>query len=156
MAERYDQVLYQVRGLTYGDDENSEEGSMHARRPSQRTPAVAALDAAIAGIGRGGWTSEQARALIARLMDATGLDYDQRVDALGGALVSEAVRPHWESGLTAGEAHDRLCRNDSELAEVVESVATMLLGRAEAQDEARAMIAFVEAHLLAPDRSLKS
>lgn len=156
MAKRYDQMLYQVRGLRYGGDENRREVAMHAGHRLDRTPAVAALDAALSGIARGSWTTEQARELIARLLDATGLDYDQRVEVLGGALVSEAVRPHWESGLSAGEAHDRLWRNDSELAEVVESVSTMLLDRAEAQDEARAMIGFVEARLLAPDHSLKS
>ena len=70
-------------------------------------------EAVIAGVTSGKWTTAQVRALLARLLDATGIDYDQRVEALGGALVSEAVRPHWEPGLTAEEAHDRLCRSDA-------------------------------------------
>ena len=128
---------------------------MHDRHHTQPRGAVATLDAAIKAIPSGKWTCEQARALIAQLLDATDLDYDQRVEVLGGALVSEAVRPYWESGFTADEAHDRLWRNDSELAEVVESVSTVLLGRAEAQDEARAMIGLLETELLSPDRSLR-
>lgn len=156
MTKRSDQLLYQVRDMEYRGNETSGGISMHNRRSLQRTPAGTGLDAAMAAIARASWTTEQARALLARLMDATGLDYDQRVEVLGGALVSEAVRPHWESGLTAGEAHERLCRSDSELAEVVESVSTMLLDRAEAQDEARAMIGLVESRLRYSDHSLQS
>lgn len=156
MTKRSDQLLYQVRDIEYRGNETSGGISIHNRRSLQRTPAGTGLDAAMAAIARASWTTEQARALLARLMDATGLDYDQRVEVLGGALVSEAVRPHWESGLTAGEAHERLCRSDSELAEVVESVSTMLLARAEAQDEARAIIGLVESRLRYSDHSLQS
>lgn len=118
------------------------------RRPQPASPSL--LDAALAGVARGSWTAAQARQLILRVLDATGMDYDQRVEVLGGALVSEAVRPHWESGLSAGEAHDRLCRSDAELAEVVEAMSSMLLSRAEALEEARALIGAVETRLLAP------
>jgi hypothetical protein len=111
---------------------------MHARHQSTHTPTATALGVAVARLSREGWTPEQARALISRLLDATGLDYDQRVEVLGGSLVSEAVRPYWESGLSATEAHGRLAGNDPELAEVVEAVSTVLLARAEAQDDARA------------------
>ena len=54
------------------------------------------------------------------------------------------------------KARGGLWRNDSELAEVVEGFSTVLLARAEAQDEARAMIGFVEAQLLSPDLPLGS
>ena len=127
---------------------------MHERHQIQRMGAVAALDTARKSVPSAEWTCEQARVLIAQLLDATGLDYDQRIEVLGGALVSEAVRPYWESGSTADEAHERLCRNDSELAEVVESVSTVLLARAEAQDDARTIIRFLEAKLQTPGRSL--
>ena len=129
---------------------------MHARHQLPHAPAVAALDVAVERISRESWSSEQARALISRVLDATGLDYDQRVEVLGGALVAEAVRPYWESGLTPEEAHERLWSNDLELAEVVEGVSTVLLERAEAQDDARAIIGFLEAQLLAPDHSRRS
>lgn len=155
MTETSDQVLYHVLEMGYRGGDTSGGDSMPDRHRSLRMPAVAALDAAMASIARSTWTMEQARELIARLMDATGMDYDQRVDVLGGALVSEAVRPHWESGFTAGEAHDRLWRTDSELAEVIEAASTMLLARAEAQDEARAMIGLVESRLFSADPSLK-
>lgn len=149
MNQANDHVLYQVSGLPYDGDSTSRGDSMHARHQLPHAPAVAS-------IARESWTTEQARELVSRLLDATGMDYDQRVDVLGGALVSEAVRPYWESGLSVGEAHERLWANDSELAEVVEGVSTMLLARAEAQDEARAMIGFVETQLLSPDLSLRS
>ncbi len=106
-----------------------------------QSPVVAALDSMRAGV----WTADQVRDLVALLLDVAGLDYDQRVEVLGGALVSEAVRPFWEAGHSAAEAHDLLCRRDPELAEVVEALSPVLLGRAEAKDEARAAIGMVEA-----------
>ena len=127
---------------------------MHERQ--QRMRSVTTPDSLIANVKAGKWTNAQVRGLIARLLDATGIDYDQRVEALGGALVSESVRPHWESGFTAEEAHERLCRNDAELAEVVEAVSAVLLARVEAQEEARAMIGFVESQLRASSPSYKS
>ena len=156
MSQGNDHVLYQVSGLLYGSDNTSGGDSMHARQQLPHAPAVAALDLAVARVSGESWTTEQVRDLLSRLLDATSMDYDQRVDILGGALVSEAVRPYWESGLSAGEAHERLWRNDSELAEVVEGFSTVLLARAEAQDEARAMIGFVETQLLSPDLPLGS
>lgn len=155
MNARNDQVLYQVSGLEYGSGTTSGGTSMPARHRSADVPSGAALDRAVARIAGQSWTTGQARALVSRLLDAMGIEYDRRVEVLGGVLVSEAVRPYWETGLAAGEAHERLWRNDAELAEVVEAVSTVLLARAEAQDEARAMIGFVETQLLAPSRPLQ-
>ena len=155
MTARNDHVLYQVSGLGYGSDTIRGGTSMPAPHQSPDAPAVAALDRAVARIAGQSWTAEQARALVSRLLDAMAIDYDRRVEVLGGVLVSEAVRPYWETGLAAAEAHERLWRNDAELAEVVEAVSTVLLARAEAQDEARAMIGFVETQLLSPGRALK-
>ncbi|MEO6397565.1 MAG: hypothetical protein ABIP13_03760 [Tepidiformaceae bacterium] len=123
--------------------------SKHDHRRSLSAKGTA-LDTALVGVDRGAWSPSEARQLIARILDATTLDYDERVEVLGGALVSEAVRPHWESGLSAGEAHDRLCRIDPELAEVIEAVGGMLLSRAEAQDDARTLIGQVQSRLLSP------
>lgn len=86
----------------------------------------------------------EVRALITELLDAAGLDRDERVELLGGAFVTEAVRPYWNSGCSADEAHDALQVDDPELGEVVESIAPMLLGRAVARDESRRIIAEIE------------
>jgi hypothetical protein len=153
LKPRNDHVLHQVSGSVYDAGRITRGVSMHTRHQFPHTPTVAALDVAVERISRESWTSEQARDGISRLLDAMGMDYDQRVEVLGGAVVSEAVRPYWESGLTAGEAHARLWRNDPELAEVVEGVSTVLLARAETQDDARALIGFLETELLSPGRS---
>ena len=155
MTARNDHVLYQVSGMRYGSDIIGGGTSMPAPHQSPDAPAAAALDRAVARIAGQNWTAEQARALVSRLLDTMGIDYDRRGEVLGGLLVSEAVRPYWETGLAAGEAHERLWRNDAELAEIVEAVSTVLLARAEAQDEARAMIGFVETQLLSPGPALK-
>ena len=90
---------------------------------------------------------ETVRELVSGLLDAAGLDYDQRVEVLGGAFVAEAVRPYWEAGNSADDAHDLLRRNDDELADVVESLSPVLLGRAEARVEAHQALAEIEALL---------
>ena len=90
---------------------------------------------------------EAVRELVSGLLDAAGLSYDQRVEVLGGALVAEAVRPYWEAGSSADDAHDLLRRNDDELADVVESLSPVLLGRAEARVEAHQALAEIEALL---------
>lgn len=156
MPRTNDHVLYQLRLSEYDRPSTRKGSPMHERQRMQRTRPVVTPDTLISSVSAGKWTTAQVRGLVARLLDATGIDYDQRVEVLGGALVSEAVRPHWESGLTAEEAHERLCRNDAELAEVVEAVSAVLLARVEAQDEARAMIGFVEAQLLNSSPSYKS
>ena len=82
----------------------------------------------------------EVRALITELLDAAGLDRDERVEVLGGALVTEAVRPYWNDGCGADEAHEALLVDDAELGDVVEAISPMLLGRAEARDESRRII----------------
>lgn len=86
----------------------------------------------------------EVRALIAELLDAAGLDRDERVEVLGGAMVTEAVRPYWNNGCRADEAHEALLLDDPELGEVVEAIAPMLLGRAEAREESRRLIREIE------------
>ena len=92
---------------------------------------------------------EAVRELVSELLDAAELDYDQRVEVLGGALVAEAVRPYWEAGNSADDAHDLLRRNDDELADVVESLSPVLLSRAEGRVEAHRALAEIQS-LLSP------
>lgn len=70
-----------------------------------------------------------------------GLTPEQRIDVLGGAFVAEAVGPQWQSGASAREAHESLRLDDAELADAVEAVAQVLLGRAESRAEARKALA---------------
>ncbi len=89
-------------------------------------------------------TAMEVRALITELLDAAGLDRDERVELLGGALVTEAVRPYWDEGRSAEDAHAALQIDDPELSEAVEAVAPMLLGRAEAREESQRLILDIE------------
>lgn len=89
-------------------------------------------------------SAEDVRALVVALLDAAGLDRDQRVELLGGALVTEAVRPYWAEGMTAAEAHAELQVDDPELSEAVEALSPMLLGRAHAREESRQAIHALE------------
>lgn len=89
-------------------------------------------------------SSEGLRGLISGLMDSAKLNRDERVELLGGLLVSEAVRPYWESGLDAEGAHRALRNADPELADAVEAVSPMLLGRVEAHNDAQLAIVELE------------
>ena len=91
--------------------------------------------------GAQGASTDHLSALVCGLLDAAGLTPEQRIDVLGGAFVSEAVSPHWKSGASAMEAHDALRVADEELADAVEAVAQVLLGRAESREEARDALA---------------
>lgn len=93
-------------------------------------------------------TANDVRILIEQLLDAAGLDRDERVEVLGGALVAEAVRPYWSAGATADEAHGELQRDDLELSEAVEAIAPMLLGRAEAREASRRIILEIEQEMV--------
>jgi hypothetical protein len=73
---------------------------------------------------------ERLRDLIAQLLDVAGLPHDDRVDVLGGALVSEAVRPHWLATDSPEDAHARLRQQSPELADAIEAIAPLLYGRA--------------------------
>jgi hypothetical protein len=78
------------------------------------------------------------------LLDETSLGNEDRVQLLGNALVMEALRPFWIDGRSPGEAHRMLRSADPELADAVEALAPMLLGRAEARDAAQRAVAEVE------------
>ena len=81
---------------------------------------------------------------MATLLDGTSLSNEDRVQLLGNALVMEALRPHWVDGRSPGEAHRLLRTSDPELADAVEALAPMLLGRAEARDDGQRAVAEVE------------
>jgi F420-0:gamma-glutamyl ligase len=91
--------------------------------------------------GAQGASTDQLCSLVCGLLDAAGLTAEQRIDVLGGALVAEAVRPHWAESASPDEAHDALRVADGELADAVEAVAQVLLGRAETREAATAAIA---------------
>lgn len=90
---------------------------------------------------------EQLSEAIQGLLDHSGLAPEARVQMLGGALVLEALRPYWGDGRTPADAHALLRRDDPELADAIESIAPMLLGRAQAQEDARAALDAVNALL---------
>ena len=94
-----------------------------------------------------GSTAELAEA-IAAILDETPLRMDDRVQLLGGALVMEALRPFWTDGRTPLEAHEQLRAHDPELADAIEAIAPMLLGRAEVREESEAAVSAVEELLL--------
>jgi hypothetical protein len=75
---------------------------------------------------------------------AAGLSHDERVQLLGGAFVTEALRPYWQDGVSPVEAHERLRTEDPELAAVIEAIAPMLLGRTEARVAGEAAVRWVE------------
>jgi hypothetical protein len=90
---------------------------------------------------------EQLSEAIQGLLDRSDLSSEERVQVLGGALVLEALRPYWGDGRTPADAHALLRRDDPELADAIESIAPMLLGRAQAQEDAQAALDAVNALL---------
>jgi hypothetical protein len=88
-----------------------------------------------------GASSDELTRLVCGLLDAAGLTPDQKLEALGGAFVAEAVRPHWAESSAAEEAHGALRISDEELADAVEAVAQVLLGRSETRAAAREALA---------------
>lgn len=107
-----------------------------AQYAAARASALARMLAQADGV-----STDQLSSLVCGLLDAAGLSPEQRIDVLGGAFVSEAVRPHWAKDARAEDAHDALRTTDAELADAVEAVAQVLLGRAESREEARAALA---------------
>lgn len=97
--------------------------------------------------GSPGASIDQLSALLCGILEAAGIPADRRIEVLGGALVTEAVRPHWSEAPSAGAAHDALRATDPELAEAVEALSVLLLGRAETRETARAAISAFEALL---------
>ena len=120
---------------------------MKAGRRSSQPGVQLSLDVALRGLSSANWSQEMARDLISRVLEATGLDYDQRIEVLGGAFVAEAVAPYWADGNSAPDAHALLRRRDDELADVVEALSPMLLGRAEAREQAVSAVDAVAALL---------
>jgi hypothetical protein len=90
----------------------------------------------------------QARALeaVSRLLRSR-LVQDDVVEVLGAAFVAEAVRPYWSKPEDAGEAVLRLRDEDAALADAVEHLAALLLGRAERRTDRHNALAAVEALL---------
>ncbi|MGE3076442.1 MAG: hypothetical protein AB7N24_11220 [Dehalococcoidia bacterium] len=97
-----------------------------------------------------GATTDQLSTLVCGLLDAAGLTPEQRIEVLGGAFVSDAVRPYWAKDASAGDAHDALRTADAELADAVEALAQVLLGRAESREEAAEAIAELDRLYAAP------
>lgn len=69
---------------------------------------------------------------------------DDRIQILGGAFVIEALRPYWQTGLTAAEAHESLYAAEPELALIVESLAPLLLRRELARQDAAEILRELE------------
>ncbi len=92
--------------------------------------------------------------IVQRALVDAGYEAGDCVDVLGGAFVSAAVRRYWAEGLSAAEAHERLCGEDPELARAIEALAPLLLDRVEARGQQEAAVAAVELLLAgaAPDR----
>ncbi|MFA7248796.1 MAG: hypothetical protein WC273_04120 [Dehalococcoidia bacterium] len=90
---------------------------------------------------------EQLSGALQALLDRSGVPAEERIRVLGGALVLEALRPYWSDSRTPAEAHALLRRDDPELADAIEAIAPMLLGRAQAEADARAALAAVAALL---------
>ena len=92
--------------------------------------------------------------IVQRALVDAGYEAGDCVDVLGGAFVSAAVRRYWAEGLSAAEAHERLCAEDPELARAIEAIAPILLDRVEARGQREAAVAAVELLLAgaAPER----
>jgi hypothetical protein len=94
-----------------------------------------------------GGSADDVLGALNELQRAAGLTHEERVQLLGGAFVTEALRPYWQNGVSPVEAHERLRAEDPELAATIEAIAPMLLGRTEARAEGEAAVQWVEALL---------
>ena len=81
---------------------------------------------------------------VSELLDTLPVDWADRIQVIGGALVVEALRPVWDDAGSADDAHARLRRRDPDLADAIERLAPLLLGRYEARQEGLAAIQAVE------------
>jgi hypothetical protein len=97
----------------------------------------------------GGGSADEVADAVHRLLGQTSLSHEERVQVLCGAAVVEALRPYWTGSRTPQEAHEALRRDDPEIADAIEALAPMLLGRAEAKETASLALAEVEALLRA-------
>ncbi len=91
--------------------------------------------------GAQGASIDQLSALVRDILDAAGLSSEQRIDVLGGAFAAEAIGPHWHVSQSPDDAHASLRLSDEELADAVEAVAQVLLGRADSRAEAAEALA---------------
>lgn len=94
-----------------------------------------------------GASASQLMEAIVALLDAAGIEQDARAEVLGGAFVTEAVRRFWEDGRSPEDAHALLRERDAELADAVEALSPMLLGRAQAREDAEGAIRSIQAML---------
>jgi hypothetical protein len=83
---------------------------------------------------------DQLSALVCAILEASGIPPERRVEVLGGAFVTEAIRPHWGASPSPEAAHEALSVSDPELAEAVEALSILLLGRAETRETASVAI----------------
>ena len=82
---------------------------------------------------------------ISTALDRLDLTWEERIQAIGGCFVLEALRVVWnECGGSADAAHELLRSRDPELADAIEALAPMLYGRHRAQGDALAAIDEVE------------
>ena len=100
--------------------------------------------------GAQGASMDQLTKLVREILDAAGLTPEQRLDVLGGAFAAEAIGPHWDSDQGPDAAHASLRIADEELADAVEAVAQVVLGRAESRAEAAEALAELDRMFTAP------
>ncbi|GMU41337.1 MAG: hypothetical protein AMXMBFR23_22030 [Chloroflexota bacterium] len=126
---------------------------MAGRLSPRRSPEPKSLKRALLRLDLRSGTPDQIGTAIEVMLDEADLPAARRVELLGGLIVVEALRPYWKHGRTPQEAHESLRRDDPELAEAIESLAPMLLGRAQAREDAAAAIDAFEAMLKGLPRS---
>lgn len=120
---------------------------MAGRLSPRRSPEPKSLKRALLRLDLRSGTPDQIGTAIEVMLDEADLPAARRVELLGGLIVVEALRPYWKRGRTPQEAHESLRRDDPELAEAIEALAPMLLGRAQAREDAAAAIDAFEAML---------
>lgn len=112
---------------------------------AKERPTQLSLDQALARSARAGlYPPFEVAKSVSALLDGLPVDWSERIQVIGGALVVEALRPVWAESESAEEAHAKLRLLDPELAGAIETLAPLLLGRYEAREEGRAAIAAVE------------
>lgn len=126
---------------------------MAGRLSPRRSPEPKSLKRALLRLDLRSGTPDQIGTAIEVMLDEADLPATRRVELLGGLVVVEALRPYWKHGRTPQEAHEALRHDDPELAEAIEALAPMLLGRAQAREDAAAAIDAFEAMLNGLPRS---
>ena len=115
---------------------------------ARKHPSQLSLDQALAESTRAGqYPPFEVAKSVSALLDSLPVDWADRIQMIGGALVVEALRPVWAESASADEAHAKLRLRDPELADAIETLAPLLLGRYQAREEGKAAIAAVEALL---------